>query len=215
MNIVVLSFKGGVAKTVTAIHVAESLSRRKGRKVVLGDGDAIRTALNWYKRGVASDYEVGFTVFDGDESPPADFTDLIIDTPGNPDEKELTQLASAADFLIIPTSCSPAAIEATIQILTQFKQLTPDRYRVLLSIVPPRPSRRGERIQQAFTEASIPMFTQTIQRRDCYLDAELKGCTASMMPGKAADSAAAEWKAVGAELWKLTKSLRIASATPV
>jgi len=208
MIIVVLSFKGGVSKTITALHVAELLSQHKGRKVVLGDGDAIRTALNWYKRGLASDHKVGFTVFDGDEPPPAGFTDLVIDTPGNPNEDELTQLAAAADFLIIPTSCSPAAIEATIQTLTQFKELNSDRYRVLLSLVPPRPSRRGERVQQALVEASIPTFTQTIQRRDCYLDAELAGCTVSMLPGKAAVGAAGEWKAVGAELWKLTKSLR-------
>ena len=208
MIIVVLSFKGGVSKTITALHVAESLSQHKGRKVVLGDGDAIRTALNWYKRGLASSHKVGFTVFDGNDPPPAGFTDLVIDTPGNPNEDELIQLANAADFLIIPTSCSPAAIEATIQTLTQFKELTPDRYRVLLSLVPPRPSRRGERVQQALAEASIPTFIQTIQRRDCYLDAELAGCTVSMLPGKAAVGAAGEWEAVGAELWKLTKSVR-------
>jgi len=208
MIIVVLSFKGGVSKTITALHIAESLSQHKGRKVVLGDGDAIRTALNWYKRGLASSHKVGFTVFDGNDPPPAGFTDLVIDTPGNPNEDELIQLADAADFLIIPTSCSPAAIEATIQTLTQFKELTPDRYRVLLSLVPPRPSRRGERVQQALVEASIPTFTQTIQRRDCYLDAELAGCTVSMLPGKAAVGAAGEWEAVGAELWKLTRSVR-------
>lgn len=208
MIIVILSFKGGVSKTITAIHVAEALSQHRGRKVVLGDGDAIRTALNWYKRGVAAGHAVGFTVFDGDEPPPDGFTDLVIDTPGNPNEAELSQLANAADFLIIPTSCSPAAIEATIQTLTQFDELTPDRYRVLLSLVPPRPSRRGERVQQALKEAEIPTFSQTIQRRDCYLDAELSGCTVSMLSGKAAIGAAGEWAAVGAELWKLTKSLR-------
>ncbi|MEX0272418.1 ParA family protein [Leptolyngbyaceae cyanobacterium UHCC 1019] len=208
MIIVVLSFKGGVSKTITAIHVAESLSKRRGRKVVLGDGDAIRTALNWYKRGVAAGHAVGFTVFDGDEQPPDGFTDLVIDTPGNPDEAELSQLANAADFLIIPTSCSPAAIEATIQTLTQFDELPRDHYRVLLSLVPPRPSRRGERVQQALNDADIPTFTQTIQRRDCYLDAELAGCTVSMLPGKAAMGAAREWKAVGDDLWKLTKLFR-------
>jgi chromosome partitioning protein len=208
MIIVVLSFKGGVSKTITAIHVAESLSKRRGRKVVLGDGDAIRTALNWYKRGVAAGHTVGFTVFDGDEQPPDGFTDLVIDTPGNPDEAELSQLANAADFLIIPTSCSPAAIEATIQTLTQFDELTRDRYRVLLSLVPPRPSRRGERVQQALNDAGIPTFTQTIQRRDCYLDAELAGCTVSMLHGKAAVGAAKEWKEIGDDLWKLTKLFR-------
>jgi chromosome partitioning protein len=98
MIIVVLSFKGGVSKTITAIHVAELLSQHQGRNVVLGDGDAIRTALNWYRRGLASGHKVSFTVFDGNEPPPAGFTDLVIDTPGNPNEDELTQLANAADF---------------------------------------------------------------------------------------------------------------------
>ena len=98
MIIVVLSFKGGVAKTITAIHVAESLSKHRGRKVVLGDGDAIRTALNWYKRGLASNHKVGFTVFDGDEQPPDGFTDLVIDTPGNPNEDELNSTCQCRRF---------------------------------------------------------------------------------------------------------------------
>jgi chromosome partitioning protein len=208
MIITICSFKGGVGKTTTAIQVAEALSDRRGRKVVLGDGDAIRTALNWYKRGIVEECAANFTVFDGDEQPPNGFTDLVIDTPGNPNEEELTQLASASDLLIIPTNCSPAALEATIQTLTRFDGLSSDRYRVLLSLVPPRPSRRGERAKAALIDAGIAVFNQTIQRRDCYLDAELLGCTLARLAGKPAAAAAEEWQKVGAELWKLTKDFR-------
>jgi chromosome partitioning protein len=208
MIITVCSFKGGVGKTTTAIHVAESLSDRRGRRVVLADGDAIRTALNWYKRGIAGDCAADFEVFDGDEQPPDGFTDLIIDTPGNPSQSELGELAAASDFLIIPTSCSPAAIEATVQTLTQFDELARDRYRVLLALVPPRPSKRGERAKTELVDSGIAVFAQSIQRRECYLDAELHGCTVGRLTGKPAAAAAEEWRAVGAELWKLTKGAR-------
>jgi len=52
MIITIVSFKGGVGKTTTALHLAQFLGKRWGRgKTILLDGDPNRSALNWYERG--------------------------------------------------------------------------------------------------------------------------------------------------------------------
>ncbi|NJN49651.1 MAG: ParA family protein [Alkalinema sp. RL_2_19] len=208
MIITVVSFKGGVGKTTTAVHIAESLSKRRGRRVVLGDGDLNRTALNWYKRGLANEVELGFTVFDGDDDAPDDYTDLVIDTPARPEDDEIIRLAEFSDLLVIPTSPAPGAIEAAIGTLTRLSGLPQNRYRVLLTLVPPRPSRRGVKAKEALDESGIPVFKGMIQRRDAFMDAELEGVSVGMLKGPAAKSGAADYQKIGNEVWQLTKDRR-------
>src|SRR5829696_7457100 len=50
MIITVASFKGGVGKTVTAVHLAAYL-RSLGEPTVLVDGDPNRSATGWAQRG--------------------------------------------------------------------------------------------------------------------------------------------------------------------
>jgi chromosome partitioning protein len=208
MIITVVSFKGGVGKTTTAVHIAESLSRRRGRHVVLGDGDLNRTALNWYERGQANGIDVGFRVFDGNDDAPNDYTDLVIDTPARPEDDEIIRLAEFSDLLVIPTSPAPGAIEAAIGTLTRLSALPQNRYRVLLTLVPPRPSRRGLKAKEGLDESGIPTFKGMIQRRDTFMDAELEGVTVGMMKGAASKSAAGDYDKIGQEVWQLTKDRR-------
>lgn len=208
MIITVISFKGGVGKTTTAVHIAASLSNRRGRRVVLGDGDLNRTALNWYERGQVNGVDVGFTVFDGDNDPPDDYTDLVIDTPARPEDGEIIRLAEFSDLLVIPTSPAPGAIEAAIGTLTRLSGLPPNRYRVLLTLVPPRPSRRGLKAKNGLEESGIPTFKGLIQRRDAFMDAELDGVTVGILKGAAAKAAAADYDKIGQEVWQLTKERR-------
>ena len=71
MIITVTSFKGGVGKSTTAIHLAACLATKRN-KTVLADGDLNRSVISWYERGGES---LPFTVCDGD-SVPADYDHL-------------------------------------------------------------------------------------------------------------------------------------------
>ncbi len=95
----VTGYKGGVGKSVTAVHLATFFSD-KG-KTVLVDGDPNRTAIGWNSRG-----QLPFSVADERQAmrvvSGSDF--VVIDTPARPNSDDLKELAKGCDLLILPTA---------------------------------------------------------------------------------------------------------------
>lgn len=198
MIITVASFKGGVGKSTTAIHIATYLASKRG-KTVLADGDLNRSVIQWAERGGKS---VPFLVCDG-ESIPTDYNHLVIDTAARPTDTDLAALAETSNLLVIPCTPTTFALEATIGTLTT---LPTDRYRILLTVVPPKPSREGEKAQQALKKAGLPVFNPMIRRFSAYLKAENAGVPVNQIRDPKAGEAWLEYEAVGKELWKVARN---------
>ena len=109
MIITVASFKGGVAKTTSAIHLAAYLQKRG--PTLLIDGDPNRSASGWAKRG-----SLPFKVIDERQAArfARDFAHVIIDTEARPSEEDLKALADGCDLLIIPTTPDALSLDAPI-----------------------------------------------------------------------------------------------------
>jgi len=101
MIVTVTSYKGGVGKTTTAIHLAAYLQRLA--PTLLVDGDAIRSATKWSQRG--SDAGLPFKVVTHAQmvSHIRDYQHVIIDTEGNPTDDDFKDLAN---------NCEPWATRA-------------------------------------------------------------------------------------------------------
>ncbi len=174
--ITVTGYKGGVGKSTSAIHIAAYLARNQ--KTILIDGDPNRTALNWSQRG-----EMPFTVADERQAMRLitghDFA--VIDTPARPNSDDLQELAKGCDLLILPTTPDVVSLEPMLAIANDVEDA---RYRALLTIVPPYPSKEGETMRNELIANGVPTFQSMIRRSAAFQKAALAGKPVNQMSGR-------------------------------
>lgn len=187
MILTVASFKGGVGKTTSAIHLAAYFARQA--PTVLIDGDPNRSSTSWAARG-----QPGFAVVP--ESQIAIYArkaeHLIIDTKARPDPADLQALASGCDLLILPCTPDPFSLDALLLTIEALRTLGSERYRILLTIVPPRPMPDGDNARQTLINAGLPLFEREIRRTVAFQRAALEGGTVDCV--RNSDSAGLAWR---------------------
>jgi chromosome partitioning protein len=128
MIITVTSYKGGVGKTTTAIHLAAYLQRLA--PTLLVDGDAIRSATKWSQRG--DDKGLPFKVVTHAQmvSHIRDYKHIIIDTEGNPSDDDFKDLAGNCDLLVIPAVPESVATDGLTHTLSKLHHLGNKKHKV-------------------------------------------------------------------------------------
>lgn len=197
MIVTISSFKGGVGKSTTAIHIAAYLSK-KGPTVLI-DGDLNRSVVDWAER---SSHSPPFKVLD--ETAPdnlSGYNHIVIDTPARPSDEELKGLAETSDLLIIPTMCDAFSLVALVKTTNLLSPIS-DRYRVLLTACPPSPSREAQKARQALTEAGLPLFKGQIGRLSAFQKAALEGLPVYEVKDPRAKRAWQDYSSIGKEVMK-------------
>jgi chromosome partitioning protein len=179
MIITIASFKGGVGKSTTALHLATFCQTRA--PTLLVDGDLNRSALQWASAG-----NLPFKVVDEKAAVKyaRNYEHIIVDTPARPAPDDLKTLASGTDVLILPTSPDALAMGAMLQMVEALQGLETD-YRILLTLIPPAPSKVGEEARSSLQKAGLPVFKTGIRRFAVFQKAALEGVPVNEVKGDA------------------------------
>ncbi len=147
MIITVASYKGGVGKTTTAIHIAAYLSSLA--PTLLIDGDIIRASTQWMQR--SDGQGLPFKVVDETQGIKAarEYINghVVIDTEANPSRVDFKAVAEGCDLLIIPTVAETTATDGLIYTLKALRDIGTAKYRILINKVRPKPNRDAQRLR--------------------------------------------------------------------
>ena len=200
MIVTVTSFKGGVGKTTTAIHIAAFLQGHA--ETLLIDADPNRSALGWASRG-----ELPFPVVDEwhPDGLSAEFQHIVIDTQARPTQDDLVTLAANCNLLILPTTPDVLALEALVLTVNYLKSIQAARYRILLTAIPPKPSKAEEEVRSLLTEAQLPLFQRGIRRYSVFQKAAKEGTAVYDIKDAKAEAAWQDYEAVGQEVLQTEK----------
>lgn len=196
MLVTVAGFKGGVGKTTTAVHLACFL--KEHGSALLVDGDPNRSATHWAKRG-----ELPFKVVDvmAAAKHSKDYEHIVIDTAARAEKDDLEALVEGCDLLVLPTTPDALAIDAMLQTVDLLQQLKANDYRILLTMIHPKPVKMAAMARDALS--GLPLFEQGIRRLIAYEKASLQGVPVYETRDRMARIGWSEYKAVGAEIMEV------------
>jgi chromosome partitioning protein len=198
MIVTVASYKGGVGKTTSAVHLAAFL--QQFAPTLLIDGDKIRAATKWAQRGK------GFPFRTVDETQTARYAreyvngHIVIDTEANPSDVDFSQVADGCDLLVIPAVPETTATDGLRYTLEKLHAIGADRYRVLLTKVPPRPRLDGVHLRNMLESADVPVFESEVPQLVAFDKASAEGVTVYEVKDERAARAWKSYEEAGKEI---------------
>lgn len=195
MIITVASYKGGVGKTTTSVHLAAILQKKA--PTLLVDGDPNRSATGWLKRG-----SLPFKIIDERllARYARDYQNIVIDTEARPSQEDMATLVEGCDLLVLPTTPDVLALEALQLTINNLESIGAKSYKVLLTIVPPKPSRDGDEARAMLKKGNVPVFTNQISRLVAFQKAALEGVPVNLAKDARAEKGWKEYLAVAKEI---------------
>jgi chromosome partitioning protein len=167
------NYKGGTAKTTTAVHLAAFLQRLG--PTVLVDGDGIRSATKWSHRGTGTGLPFKVVSHAQMAKYIRDYEHIVIDTEGNPNDDDIKDLAGSCDLLVVPAVPESVATDGLTYTLEMLQKLGSSKYKVLLTMVPPPPRTEGKLLRQMLEQERIPIFRSEIPRLAAFEKAAAEG----------------------------------------
>ena len=194
-----------VEEVITHEEVLAGEERLRSGKSVLDvgcnagfiDGDPSRSAA-----GLAKRKGLPFRVIDERQAArfAHQYEHIIIDTQARPTQENLHALPEGRDLLVIPVTPDALSLDALFLILDALEDIGSSRFRVLLTIVPPRPSRDGEEACTKLEDVGVPVLKTSIRRFVGFQKAAFQGVPVYEVNDPNAQEGWEEYQQVGREL---------------
>lgn len=196
MLVTVASFKGGVAKTTSAVHIAAYLHTKAS--TLLLDADRTRNALEWSSE--AGGFPFMTAPYSQATKLAGRFTHVVLDTGQRPEGSDLKEIVEACDLLVIPAVPGSLDTRSLVQSIIALRHLGAEKFRVLMTKVPPPPETDGAKLRAVLEEHKVPMFTAEIPRLKAFEKAAATGLTVDQVDDRNAARAWAAYCEVGKEI---------------
>ena len=183
MIISFLNQKGGVGKTTLAIHIADSLSR-KDKKVLLIDADPQASALDWAENSENGNRfsVVGLpkkTLRSELRTIETDYDFIVVDGPPRVHEIAMAAIA-ASDLIVIPVQPSPFdvwSLKDIVDLVNEVKTINEHLKTVLVINRKIVNTAIGRDVVNALADYNFPILTTAICQRVAYAESIALGQT--------------------------------------
>ena len=217
MKINVMGDKGGVGKSVTALHLGAVLGLRFGASTTaVVDADPNGSIVRWRDR--ARERETGeeagwpFEVMgleDGDGW--ARYENVVFDSQGRPSGEDLRVAVEESDLIVVPTTTEGLAVNTLVPFVEAVEEAGGrERYKVLITMVPWW-NRSAAQLREQLEREGIPTFRGQVRRRQAFDTATLQGRLVYQLPDRRARDGWRDYEGVGAEAVETILGARRAS----
>jgi chromosome partitioning protein len=195
MILTVASYKGGVGKTTTAVHLAAYLHSLS--PTLLLDGDKTKNATAWSQRG---GFPFRVAPIDAASKLARDYAHVVIDTGQRPSDEDLEAAVEGCDLLVIPAVPSALDSDGLGQTIRALKKIKATNFKVLLTRVAHDASKEATELRRLLAGIHAPVFHTEIPRFKAFEKAAAAGGLVAQVDDLNADRAAKAYLAAGLEL---------------
>jgi len=97
------------------------------------------------------------------------------------------------------------SLDALVLTIEYLKSIQTHQYRILITSIPPKPSRAGAEVKKLLKEADLPTFDRGIGRLAAFQKAAMQGIPVYDVKDQRAERGWQDYKSVGNEILNLLK----------